>query len=412
MEGYTDVMAAHQDGFENVVASLGTALTRGQIDLALKYGEAIALAYDVDLAGDSAAREGLLAQLGADHCVSKVRIIRLPAGKDPDELIRSNPDAWREAVANAKEVVGFAIDRLASEADLASVAGKRAFTGRVLAIIKAIPDPLERNFYVQQLAQRVNIEPGVLAEALQREPVRRPCSAPCRSARARLHFRGRAVPPASSWRRWGCCFGIRRSSETAGNGALPFRDAASAALILAWQERLAQTEGAATADLEGFVAGLDPASADLARDLLATWRRARRPARWTWTPRAVLRLARCSVSARRGWRRTCATGGCCWRRRSAMAIASGWQPLSNRSCSSVGKGRGDQGNAIRTDRPGREQEELSVATTINESRGGGNAVEGEGTGREGGQGGRAGQGRDPGQGARREGHAQGAGSEG
>ncbi len=84
----------------------GTALTRGQIDLALKYGEAIALGYDVDLAGDSAAREGLLAQLGADHSVSKVRIIRIPDGKDPDELIRGNPDAWREAVADAKEVVG------------------------------------------------------------------------------------------------------------------------------------------------------------------------------------------------------------------------------------------------------------------------------------------------------------------
>ena len=173
VEGYTDVMAAHQAGFENVVASLGTALTRGQIDLALKYGEAIALGYDVDLAGDSAAREGLLAQLGADHSVSKVRIIRIPDGKDPDELIRGNPEAWREAVASAKEVVGFAIDRLASEADMTSVAGKRAFTGRVLAIIKAIPDPLERSFYVQQLAQRVNVEPGVLAEALQREPVRR-----------------------------------------------------------------------------------------------------------------------------------------------------------------------------------------------------------------------------------------------
>jgi DNA primase len=272
VEGYTDVMAAHQAGFENVVASLGTALTRGQIDLALKYGEAIALGYDVDLAGDSAAREGLLAQLGADHSVSKVRIIRIPDGKDPDELIRGNPEAWREAVASAKEVVGFAIDRLASEADMTSVAGKRAFTGRVLAIIKAIPDPLERSFYVQQLAQRVNVEPGVLAEALQREPVRRQVQ--------------RAVPTgpgsATAVPRQGGPSGLELealgmmlrypvlATDVAGNGALPFRDATAVALVRAWQERLAATDGVPTAaDLEGFVAGLDPASADLARDLLS-----------------------------------------------------------------------------------------------------------------------------------------------
>jgi DNA primase len=270
VEGYTDVMAAHQAGFENVVASLGTALTRGQIDLALKYGEAIALGYDVDLAGDSAAREGLLAQLGADHSVSKVRIIRIPGGKDPDELIRTNPDSWREAVSSAKEVVGFAVDRLASEADMASVAGKRAFTGRVLAIIKAIPDPLERNFYVQQLAQRVNVEPGVLAEALQREPVRRPVQ------------RAVATGPGPAASRNGGPSGLEiealglllrypaLATETAGNGTLPFRDATAAALIRAWQERVAATDGVPTAaDLEGFLAGLDPASRDLARDLLA-----------------------------------------------------------------------------------------------------------------------------------------------
>jgi DNA primase len=271
VEGYTDVMAAHQQSFENVVASLGTALTRGQIDLALKYGEAIALGYDVDLAGDSAAREGLLAQLGADHSVSKVRIIRIPDGKDPDELIRSSPDAWREAVANAKEVVGFAIDRLASEADMASVAGKRAFTGRVLAIIKAIPDPLERNFYVQQLAQRVNIEPGVLAEALQREPVRRPVQRPVPTGPGPAAASRAGGPSALELEALGLLLRYPAlASETSGNGTLPFRDATSAALVRAWQERLAQTEGVpAAADLESFVAGLDPASADLARDLLA-----------------------------------------------------------------------------------------------------------------------------------------------
>jgi DNA primase len=272
VEGYTDVMAAHQAGFENVVASLGTALTRGQIELALKYGEAIALAYDVDLAGDSAAREGLLAQLGADHSVSKVRMVRIPDGKDPDELIRGNPDAWRQAVADAREVVGFAIDRLASEADMGTVGGKRAFTGRVLAIIKAIPDPLERNFYVQQVAQRVNVEPGILAEALQREPTRRPVT-----PAAVAIGPGRVLASSDGTGPSGLeleALGLLLSHpplaiESGGNGALPFRDATALALASSWQTRVASAGATiGTADLEDFVSGLDPASAELARALL------------------------------------------------------------------------------------------------------------------------------------------------
>jgi DNA primase len=277
VEGYTDVMAAHQAGFENVVASLGTALTRGQIELALKYGEAIALAYDVDLAGDSAAREGLLAQLGADHSVSKVRMVRIPDGKDPDELIRSNPEAWRRAVAEAKEVVAFAIDRLSSEADLGSVGGKRSFTGRVLAIIKAIPDPLERNFYVQQLAQRVNVEPRILAEALQREPSRRtvvPATVPTGPGRPA------PVPAAGQSGLELEALGLllrypALAVETGTNGALPFVDATAAALANAWHAWVSTRAGdgsvvdATKVDLDGFLASLDLASADLARGVLA-----------------------------------------------------------------------------------------------------------------------------------------------
>jgi DNA primase len=274
VEGYTDVMAAHQAGFENVVASLGTALTRGQIELALKYGEAIALAYDVDLAGDSAAREGLLAQLGADHSVSKVRMVRIPDGKDPDELIRGNPEAWRQAVADAKEVVAFAIDRLASEADLGTVGGKRSFTGRVLAIIKAIPDPLERNFYVQQLAQRVNVEPGILAEALQREPVRRTAPVPTGPG---SDGQSLVIGGQSALEQQALGLLLRYpvlALETNMNGALPFVDATAAALAKAWQAWVGGKAGAATTvdasaiDIEGFLAGLDLASADLARGVL------------------------------------------------------------------------------------------------------------------------------------------------
>jgi len=268
VEGYTDVMAAHQAGFANVVASLGTALTRGQIELATRYADAIALAYDVDLAGEAATQRGLLEELGPDQSVSKVRVVRIPAGKDPDELIRNDPEAWRAAVASAKPVIEYFMERTAAEVDLGSIAGKRELTGRALALLKRVGDPVERNLYLQRLARLVNLEERVLLEALAREPVRRaPRLAPLPvgpgSATPILQGLGALEREALSLL-------LRYPALVADlsvDERLPFRDAAAGALIAAWRDRVAQ--GAATAaDLEVFVGSLDPATASLARDLL------------------------------------------------------------------------------------------------------------------------------------------------
>src|SRR5436190_8098248 len=101
VEGYTDALMAHQAGFDNVVASLGTALTPGQVALLTRYATKIALAYDVDAAGEKAgtfgaqALEGLIGQLAAADTgveLDEGRVVRLPHGKDPDEVPRDAPD--------------------------------------------------------------------------------------------------------------------------------------------------------------------------------------------------------------------------------------------------------------------------------------------------------------------------------
>ena len=272
VEGYTDVMAAHQAGFENVVASLGTALTGGQIELATRYADAVALAYDVDLAGEAATQRGLLEELGPDQSVSKVRVVRIPAGKDPDELIRTDPDAWRRSVAEAKELLEYFMDRAIAEFGLDSVAGKREVTGRILAMIKRVGDPVERNGYLQTLARRVNVEERVLAEALQREPVRRAptrptlATGPGNGSEARLPLSGLEAELL------GLLLRYPGLVDELPEGDLPVRDAAAAAVAIAWRQRVTDAGGALVADaagLEAFVAELDPASAELARDLLA-----------------------------------------------------------------------------------------------------------------------------------------------
>jgi DNA primase len=275
VEGYTDVMAAHQAGFTNVVASLGTSLTRGQVELATKYADAVALAYDVDLAGEAATQRGLLEELGPDAAVSKVRVIRIPAGKDPDELIRTDPDAWRRAIADAKPVIEYFIDQAAAEADLSSIAGRREVTGRALAVLRRVGDGVERALYLQHLARLVSVEERTLADALIHAPlVRRSARPPARAA-----SNGDAHKPSLGALESEALELMLRhptlAAELSADQPLPFAEAVARELAAALLERAHALETDANApgpdsgvSLETFVAGLDPATGALARELL------------------------------------------------------------------------------------------------------------------------------------------------
>lgn len=266
VEGYTDVMAAHQAGFTNVVASLGTALTKGQVEQALKYADEVALAYDVDLAGETATQRGLLEELVP--VADKFRVIRIPAGKDPDEFVRNDPEGWRRAVAERTELMEYWIQQATSTVDIQSVGGRREVTSVILPIIKRFNSPVEQSLYLQRLGRLVNVEEKVLREALAREPVRR-------AVRTGPVPVGPGIAPASPLgpdplEREALGLLLRYPAliaELTPEEPLPFRDAAATALIVAWKARV--SEGPATAaDLETFVGGLDPATAGLARELL------------------------------------------------------------------------------------------------------------------------------------------------
>ena len=275
VEGYTDVMAAHQAGFTNVVASLGTALTGGQVELATRYADAVALAYDVDLAGEAATQRGLLEELGPDAAVSKVRVIRIPAGKDPDELIRTDPDAWRRAVEEAKPVIEYFIDRAAAESDLSTISGRRDVAGRALAVLKRVGDRVEQDLYLQHLARLVNVDERTLREALERAPVVRRSTRPPRDLSG--NGNGRAAPTLGRLESEALELMLRYpglAAELPEGEPLPFADAVASQLASAIRQRAATTDvGDGQLDrgalLEAFVGGLDPATGDVARELLA-----------------------------------------------------------------------------------------------------------------------------------------------
>jgi DNA primase len=180
VEGYTDALMAHQAGFDNVVASLGTALTPGQVALLTRYAaKKIVLAYDVDPAGERAgtlgvtALEQLTRQLAATDAgveLDEVRVARLPDGKDPDEVIRDSPDAWREAIRTAAPIVEYLIEFHARSADMRTTGGRARFIDAILPTLRTVRNPVLRDGYLQQLRQVSGVEERVLLESLHRAP--------------------------------------------------------------------------------------------------------------------------------------------------------------------------------------------------------------------------------------------------
>ena len=185
VEGYTDALMAHQAGFDNVVASLGTALTPGQVALLTRYASRIVLAYDVDAAGEKAgtlgvtALAGLIGQLQADTSGVKledVRVARLPDGKDPDEVVRESPVDWETAIAKAKPLVEYLIDHHAGRFDLKTSSGRIGFVEAVMPAIRSIVDPLRRDEALGEVRRVSGVEDRVLRQVLER-PARNPIAA-------------------------------------------------------------------------------------------------------------------------------------------------------------------------------------------------------------------------------------------
>lgn len=160
VEGNLDVVASHQAGVQNVVASAGTALTEFHLKDLSRYAGDIRFAFDADRAGINATERAIpLAQkIGVN-----VSIITIPDGKDPDELIRQDPMFWQQAIDKHQYAVDWLIDRYKNLLDIESGKGKREFTDIVLNIIRGLTDQVEQDHYISELAKTI----GVSKEAMR-----------------------------------------------------------------------------------------------------------------------------------------------------------------------------------------------------------------------------------------------------
>jgi DNA primase len=184
VEGYMDVIIAHQYGFTNVVASLGTALTEKQVGMIKKMTKNLTLALDADAAGAMATLRGIeVASQTFDRKVvplptsaglvkyedlldAEIRVMVLPAGKDPDDMIKSNPESWKEALEKAAPVIDYTFNVVINSMDPGRVKDKAEATDRLLPLIAEIKHPVRQAHYLQKLARAVGVDEQVLVSAL------------------------------------------------------------------------------------------------------------------------------------------------------------------------------------------------------------------------------------------------------
>ncbi len=167
VEGQMDVIACHQAGMENVVATSGTAMTEMQVRLLKRYSDNMALAFDADSAGQNAAKRGIDIALSEGM---NVKVIRIPEGKgkDPDECLKQNKEVWFDSVENARDIMVWYMERAFSLHDPKTPQGKQKIAAEVLAEIARIPSAIIQDHWLNELGGKLQVDTSVLREELRR----------------------------------------------------------------------------------------------------------------------------------------------------------------------------------------------------------------------------------------------------
>ena len=166
VEGYTDLMQLHQHGYDNVVATSGTALTEDQSRLIQRYTKNVTLLFDGDSAGFTAAMRGVDILLDSGL---KVEIVALPKGSDPDSYLRKqDSETLNQLLKSAKTFVDFQLKQMKDRNQLNTPSDRVNAARHLLDILQKIKDPLERNVMIKDLAEKLNIEEGLIWDELKK----------------------------------------------------------------------------------------------------------------------------------------------------------------------------------------------------------------------------------------------------
>ena len=164
VEGYTDVIALHEAGIEEAVATNGTALGDGHFRLLKKFGQRAILMFDEDEAGKGAADKG---RAPLEQRVMELFIARLPMGRDPAEIVQTDgPDGIKKLIDAKQPLWEFALERTISQAPLDTAEARSAAVRRAVELLGSHPDPIARHEYAFKAAGLIGVDTEVIQRAL------------------------------------------------------------------------------------------------------------------------------------------------------------------------------------------------------------------------------------------------------
>ncbi len=172
VEGNLDVIASHQAGIKQVVATAGTALTEMHLKALSRFTGDIRIAFDQDKAGLAATERAI--PIAGKVGVS-LSIITIPEGKDPDDLVKKNPKSWQKVIETPKYALDWLMDHYEKQLDLKGALGKREYSDIILRVIRQLPDSVEQDHYMGRLGEAIGTSKSALEQKLRttNDPVRR-----------------------------------------------------------------------------------------------------------------------------------------------------------------------------------------------------------------------------------------------
>lgn len=163
-EGYTDTIMCHQAGFENTVSVSGTALTPRHLNLLKRYTDNLLLAFDMDVAGDTATKRGINL---AESQGFNIKVVDTYSGaKDPAEIILENPKDWENSLENTRTIMDFYLDSAFKKFDVNNPKDKKEIGKIVLPAIKRLQNKIEQSHWVQKLADKLSVNQDAVLEEL------------------------------------------------------------------------------------------------------------------------------------------------------------------------------------------------------------------------------------------------------
>lgn len=180
VEGNMDVIACYQAGIENTVAVSGTALTEEQLTILRRYGKEIRFFFDMDDAGQKAARRSTEIALSQDI---EALIISIPEGKDAADLAKEHPEALREAIENPKPALAYFLNQILKRFDIETPSGKKEVLAEFVPLIAAAKNEIDRTYWIKELSQVTRVEEKYVYGVVQ-------------STRVELEKRTQNLPPS------------------------------------------------------------------------------------------------------------------------------------------------------------------------------------------------------------------------